>query len=286
MAQTAQSKNNELMVVNYQLPSGENMSLDAQTVKSYLVNGQGHLSDQEVMMFMNLCKFQKLNPFLKECYCIKYSDNDPATIVTGKEAFLKRAESHPDYRGKEDGVIVVDKAGNVVERKGALVLPSDKLVGGWAKVYRKGYEKPIEVAVSLEEYIGKKKDGSPNQNWAGRPATMIRKVAIVQALREAFPQNLGGMYTEEEVDAGKTEPAIDVEKVYDINEAEEPRDAIIVEATVEPTQNDATKEVDDGGFWIDYGEYKNNKEQYDMAPLPGHEKAYDADTRKIRVRRK
>ena len=43
MAQTAQSKNNELMVVNYQLPSGENMSLDAQTVKSYLVNGQGHL---------------------------------------------------------------------------------------------------------------------------------------------------------------------------------------------------------------------------------------------------
>ena len=43
-----------------------------------------------------------------------------------------------------------------------------------------------------------------NQQWSKKPATMIRKVALVQALREAFPANLGGMYAAEEV--GREEP--------------------------------------------------------------------------------
>ena len=54
------------------------------------------------------------------------------------------------------------------------------------------------LVMSLSEYIGRKKDGSPNRQWSGKPATMIRKVALVQALREAFPARLGGMYASEE----------------------------------------------------------------------------------------
>ena len=50
----------------------------------------------------------------------------------------------------------------------------------------------------LEEYIGKKSNGEVNQQWSTKAKTMIRKVAIVQALREAFPQELSAMYVEEE----------------------------------------------------------------------------------------
>ena len=83
-------------------------------------------------------------------------------------------------------------------RIGTIVIDGETLVGGWAKAFVKGYENPIEVSVSLNEYIGLKKDGTVNSNWQKRPASMIRKVALVHALREAFPEDLGGMYAAEE----------------------------------------------------------------------------------------
>ena len=46
----------------------------------------------------------------------------------------------------------------------------------------------------------KKSDGTPNANWTKQPATMIEKVAKVRALREAFVEDLGGMYDADEID--------------------------------------------------------------------------------------
>ena len=62
-------------------------------------------------MFINLCKYAGLNPWLKEAYCIKYG-NEPATMVVGKEAFMKRAEKTPGFDGMEAGIIVM--SGNEV----------------------------------------------------------------------------------------------------------------------------------------------------------------------------
>ena len=79
--------------------NGMEVKLTASIVKNYLVSGdKERITDQEVAMFINLCKYAGLNPWLKEAYCIKYG-SEPATMVTGKEAFLKRAESMPDYDG-------------------------------------------------------------------------------------------------------------------------------------------------------------------------------------------
>lgn len=66
--------------------------------------------------------------------------------------------------------------------------------------------------MSLSEYIGRKKDGTVNVQWSGKPATMIRKVAKMQALREAFPEDFQGMYSAEELNAGDGElPEIPVQ---------------------------------------------------------------------------
>jgi phage recombination protein Bet len=192
------TKKFEDSIVEYD-SNGTSVKLSPKIIRSYLVNGNGNVSDQEVVMFLNLCKAQRLNPFLREAYLIKYGSS-PATIVTGKEVFTKRARRNKDYAGFEAGVIVQDEeTGNLDYRVGTLVLGGENLVGGWAKIHIKGYATPIETTASFAEYC-QTKDGKPMSNWASKPATMIRKVALVQALREAFPEDLQGMYSIEESD--------------------------------------------------------------------------------------
>lgn len=200
---TTQTK--DKMEVQYKA-NGEEVKLTPSMVKRYLVSGDaGSVTDQEVMMFITLCKYQHLNPFLREAYLVKYGSS-PATIVTGKDTFTKRAERNPKYKGKAAGIIIQTKDGKLEYRDGTLHLNGETIVGGWAKIYIEGRE-PEMNTVSFEEYAGRKKDGSLNSQWASKPATMIRKVAVVQALREAFPEDFGGLYSPEEVsDASEVIP--------------------------------------------------------------------------------
>ena len=186
--------------------NGMEVKLTPTLVKNYMVSGNKDLvTFQEVAMFMNLCKFSGLNPWLKEAYLIKYSNNEPATLVTGKEAFQKRAEDHPAFDGAEAGIIVFNKeTGDLTYRIGTMKFPDEEILGGYAEVWRKDRKHSTRIEVSFEEYAGRKKDGTLNSQWAKKPSTMIRKVALVQALREAFPKAFGGMYAAEE--HGEIEP--------------------------------------------------------------------------------
>lgn len=201
----------------------EIVKLSPSIIRNYLVNGNGNVSDQEVAMFLNLCRFQHLNPFLREAYLIKFG-NQPATIVTGKEAITKRAMRNPKYAGQQAGIVIFhSESGELEYRNGSLLMKDEQLVGGWAKVYVKGYDVPIEAVVSFDEYVGVTKEGAVNSQWSKKPATMIRKVALVQALREAFPEDLGGLYASEEVGVEINEAAmapIDMPTQGDANEPE------------------------------------------------------------------
>ena len=179
--------------------SGE-IKLSIQTIRQYLVNGQGNVTDQEAMMFLGLCKGQKLNPFIKEAYLIKYGDKQPATMVVSKDVFMKRAIKNPDFEGIESGVIVLNSYGEVEYKKGAFYLKDrEQLVGAWATVHRKSWKYPISLEVNYDEYVGRKTNGEVNSQWASKPATMIIKVAETQALRKAFVEDLQGMYDESEM---------------------------------------------------------------------------------------
>lgn len=194
----AQAQRNKNDLVTYE-SNGEQVSLSISRIKKYLVSGGGQISDDDALMFLSLCRYQHLNPFLREAYLIKYGNNGSATIVTGKDVFLKRAQKHTDYDGLQAGIIVMTEDGRITEREGTFYTESETLVGGWCKVYLKGRRIPSYESVSLKEYIGRKKDGSVNDQWSKRPATMIRKVALVHALKEAFPEDLGALYAQEEI---------------------------------------------------------------------------------------
>ena len=157
-----------------------NVKLTSETVRSYLVNGGGNVTDQEVTMFMQLCKHQKLNPFIREAYLIKYGSY-PATTIVGKDIHVKRAMRHPKYEGRK-----VWNDGKVPD------------LTATAEVHVKGFKFPFTVPVDYSEYVQMKGD-KPNSMWKSKPKTMLKKVALVQALREAFPEELSQLYIEEEI---------------------------------------------------------------------------------------
>lgn len=189
-------------MVSVTLESGSVLTAD--TVRNYLVSGSGsaNITDQEVMMFLEMCKAQKLNPFIGEAYLVKYG-NQAAQRITGKDVFIKRAAESPIFDGMRAGIVVVNRKGELEYREGSLKLPNEQIIGGWCEVYLKDKKYPAKAVVSFEEYAGRKANGEINSMWSSKPGTMIRKVAQSQALREAFPNELRGLYQAEEM--GTTE---------------------------------------------------------------------------------
>lgn len=218
-------------IVEYE-SGGQMVKLSPKMIRSYLVSGGGNVTDQEVMLFLSLCKFQHLNPFLREAYLIKFGNN-PATMVVGVDVLLKRARRNADYDGKLSGIIVQEReTGKIIEREGVFYInDEERIVGGWAKVFIKGHSVPEYASVAFDEYAGRKGNGELNNQWATKPATMIRKVAIAHALREAFPEDMAGMYAPEEIpeaneivldDAAAVNPVPVPEEMTEHSEISEP----------------------------------------------------------------
>lgn len=170
--------------------AGQEVKLSYQIVRDFLTKGTGQVSDQDLVQFISICKFNQLNPFLNEAYLVKFG-NQPAQMIVSKEAMFKRAEANESYEGFKAGIIV-KRGEDVLELEGNFKLPSDTLLGGWAEVHRKDRKFPIIAKVTLGEYDKKQ------STWNEKPLTMISKIAKVQAMREAFPAQLGAMYTNEE----------------------------------------------------------------------------------------
>jgi phage recombination protein Bet len=140
-------------------------------------------TNAELEMFIQFCKATKLNPFKKEIWFIKNERNGTVQMMTGINGFLAIANNHPEFDGMEV---------SVNEENG-------KIISATAKVYRKDRKYPSVATVYLSEYFKPSKYG--NGMWEKMPRMMLQKVAKSVALREAFPQELNGIYTQEEMPA-------------------------------------------------------------------------------------
>ena len=115
-------------------------------------------------------------------------------MVVSKDAFMKRAEQNPNFDGFEAGIVVETPEGEIKQITGTIHSKHDELLGGWAKIHRKDRSFPIEVDADFKAY------NTGKSMWAKMPALMIRKVALVSAMREAFSENVGGLYTADEME--------------------------------------------------------------------------------------
>ncbi len=178
-------------MVKYETAFGE-VAITADDVKKYLVRGNGNVTDQEIKLFMELCKYQRLNPFVGEAYAIKFGSD--FQLVVGYETYKRRAEENPTYSGRKSGIVVL-RGNEVLQKEGTCLYPGEQLIGGWCRVFRtKGKEREETYKeVGLTEY------DKGQANWKTKPCTMIEKVAVSQALRAAFPRDYEGLYTVEEV---------------------------------------------------------------------------------------
>lgn len=151
-------------------------------------------SDAEVVKFMMLCRARELDPWVGDAYLIGYdSQNGPQfSLITAVQALLKRAEISPQFDGIESGIVVQTGSG-IEHRDGALALEGESIVGGWAKIYRKDRKIPYSAVVKFQTF------NTGRSQWAKDPAGMIVKCAKAAALREAFPTQLAGLYTDDEM---------------------------------------------------------------------------------------
>ena len=181
-------------------------------------------------------------------YLIKYDNTKPAQIVVGKHAYLRRADRNPEYRGKKSGIVIV-RDGKVIQKDGCCLYKvlNETLIGGWCRVYRRraGAEVDEEFyrEVALEEY------SSGQANWKVKPATMIEKVAVSQCLRDAFPNDYEGLYSEDEMLASGAIP-VDYTDVDDVGvpvHESVPEDPVITDdqrtALFELARNNFDKDV-------------------------------------------
>ena len=190
------AKKEPCALVKYEDAEGREVVLTRDDIIN-TISSNPRITDKEIKLFIELARAQKLNPFTKEIFITKYGDY-PATFIVGKDVFTKRAQANPLFKGMQAGIIV-QRGNGVDQREGSATFSDEMLLGGWCKVYVQGYDVPIYDSVSFNEYAARKSDGTLNAMWASKPATMIRKVAIVHALREAFPSDFQGLYDQSEM---------------------------------------------------------------------------------------
>jgi phage recombination protein Bet len=136
------------------------------------------LSDTEIQQFTQTALACNLDPFKREIYIAVYGEgeNRKVSILTGYQVYLKRAER----TGKLDGWLArIEGTANQMK---AVV-----------EIFRKDWSHSFIHEVYWEEAVQKRKDGSPTQFWQKQPRFQLRKVAMAQAFRLAFPDELGGL---------------------------------------------------------------------------------------------
>ena len=170
--------------------------VDNKVIEDFIFSTGTTLNPQQKKLFVALAVHNQLDPFKREIHAIPYKDKEgkvSLSVVTGYEVYLKRAERS----GKLDGWKVwTEGQGDALK---AIV-----------EIRRKDWKEPLKHEVMFKEYnLGR-------SLWTSKPVTMIKKVAIAQGFRLAFPEELGGIpYTADEIDTEpvKTEPPIEAEVV-------------------------------------------------------------------------
>lgn len=166
----------------------------------------------ELYMVLELAATYQLDPFTKEIWAVRMSDNatEPVTVLVGVEGMKAIARRQSDFRGfrvmevyeKDDFSYSASSPSKLpdgtwthVHHDFTVVGDRGALVGAWAEVYRENMPS-IFFFADLGEYA---RTGGKTP-WNKQKTAMIRKCALANALRAAYP--VSGLYIEEEMGGG------------------------------------------------------------------------------------
>ena len=165
-------------------------------------------TDNELKLFLYTANRTQLDPLTKQIHFIKrrvwngrtQSYDDVGTIQTGIDGYRVVAARN-GLAGIEDAIFDAETENH----------PNKATV----TVYRmvEGTRVPFAASARWAEYVQANKDGQPVAMWKKMPYLMLAKVAEALALRKAFPNDLSGVYTNEEMAQAESEPTIEAAPV-------------------------------------------------------------------------
>lgn len=160
--------------------------------------GQGDL-----LVFFHVCQRTGLDPFARQIHMVSRNAKDENdrwvkrwTIQTGIDGFrliADRADRRDGTMREYEDTLWADAEGNWSDVWTKASAPTA------AKVTVTRHGKRFSGTVLYREYVQTKRNGDPTSMWARMPANQLAKCAEAAALRKAYPQDLSGVYTDDEM---------------------------------------------------------------------------------------
>ena len=171
-------------------------------------------TDDELKMFITVCRNAKLDPFIRQVHFVKRWDSklgrEVGVIQVGIDGFRSIAEMSERYAGSED-VVYKDEHEETLNKE-TITVPGSATVAVY-KLMDNGERYPFTATARWSEYYPGDKQG---YMWRKMPFGQLGKCAEALALRKAFPKQLSGLYAPEEIDQGgaTADPQAQIESAY------------------------------------------------------------------------